>query len=267
MRILLDGWDEVGDVDRKDWELKLYNFASHYEHGFNRILLTSRLPGYVGTPIPAAHELELIAFDFEQVRNFVEVWFGASPDRAIRFLSQLQQCHTIRGLARIPLMLALMCRVFEENDRAFPARRCDLYEHCLAGLLRNWKQERDSIDPEDVKSLSELVESVALDLFVSGRPLDFEECIQDWQRDRASRHGEVPNKLVMEDAGKILGRLKKDGLLIRGGGYPTSPWIFLHATFHEYMVAKALHRRIRRDGWKAVSSWISGIAWSRAGRK
>ena len=35
-----------------------------------------------------------------------------------------------------PLMLALMCRVLEDQARGFPAARVEFYDRCVRGLLR-----------------------------------------------------------------------------------------------------------------------------------
>ena len=88
-----------------------------------------------------AQELELIPFDQLQIDRFARAWFGdecSSP-----FLDTLSKNAPMRGLARIPLILTLICRSFLEKKLGFPTRRVDLYERCLWGLLRDWKEEKE----------------------------------------------------------------------------------------------------------------------------
>jgi len=157
--ILLDAWDEVPveratdgqpiayhPRDRQRLAQRLEAFARHFPQP--RLLMTSRIVGYTASPIPDAQEVELLAFDRPQVEAFVGVWFrDASMSQP--FLSMLRKNHPVRGLTRIPLMLTLICRAYQENQltsprlRGAPTRSVDLYERCLRGLLRDWKEEKE----------------------------------------------------------------------------------------------------------------------------
>jgi predicted NACHT family NTPase len=124
--ILLDSWDEVPVEEpsagqpvvyaphrRQRLGQRLEAFARQYPQP--RLLLTSRIVGYTGSPISNAQELELIAFDWSQVEAFVRVWLGNDEAKTQRVLAQLGQHPLVRGLARIPLMLSLLCRTAQEN--------------------------------------------------------------------------------------------------------------------------------------------------------
>jgi hypothetical protein len=100
--VLLDGWDEVpittphtGQVraitpySRTQLHQLLEEFARCYPEP--RLLLTTRPVGYTRSPIPGAQELELLAFDQGQIKDFVRIWFDNQPERATQFLSQLRQ--------------------------------------------------------------------------------------------------------------------------------------------------------------------------------
>jgi predicted NACHT family NTPase len=64
----------------------------------------------------------------------------------------------VNGLARIPLMLSLLCRVFEETGGTLPSRRAELYERCLKGLLLDWRHEDKRADSREVAEV--LVENI-----------------------------------------------------------------------------------------------------------
>jgi hypothetical protein len=81
--------------------------------------------GYTPLILQGAWALEPLAFDPPQITEFVQVWFHDTPEVAQRCLAQVQQQSQVRGLARIPLMLALMCRAYQEGQLTFPTRRVD----------------------------------------------------------------------------------------------------------------------------------------------
>lgn len=123
---------------------RLENFATRFPRP--RLLLTSRTVSYdpAYLDIPDMQELELLAFDSPQTELFVSVWFGEDAQGASRCLAMLRQNAQVRGLARIPLMLTLLCHVYAEckkGQREFPGRRVELYDVCMRGLLRDWRGE------------------------------------------------------------------------------------------------------------------------------
>ena len=157
--VLLDAWDEVPvEVPepgqpiayKPNYRQRLGQRIDGFARRFPRcrVLLTSRIVGYDGSPIPDARELELFAFDWPQIEAFAWAWFGdAEP-----FLAMLRQNPQVQGLARIPLMLTLMRRAHEEQRRhpapptewsGAPTRRVQIYSLCLRGLLRDWKEEKE----------------------------------------------------------------------------------------------------------------------------
>jgi len=98
----------------------------------------SRSIGYETTlpPLPYARELEILAFDSRRIKSFIEIWYGQETDMSKALLAELEKSHQIKGLARIPLMLSLICCEFPQEG--FPLHRSQLYESCLRGLLRTW---------------------------------------------------------------------------------------------------------------------------------
>ena len=64
-------------------------------------------------------------------------------------------------------MLALLCRVFADPVRRLPARRADLCDRCLRGLLKDWKREDKAaeVDDLDVETALSGLGQVALALY------------------------------------------------------------------------------------------------------
>jgi predicted NACHT family NTPase len=135
--ILLDAWDEVSDVAARR---KLGDRIRDRQYS-GRILLTSRIVGYDMTqpPLPEGKEVELVAWNWCQIESYVRVWFGGNRPQAKLFLKRLKEHPQFRGLARIPLMLMLLCQACLKGD--LPTRRSDLYKKCLHGLFQSWHTE------------------------------------------------------------------------------------------------------------------------------
>ena len=78
-------------------------------------------------------------------------------------------------------MLALLCRTYQENPRDFPTRRVELYERCLRGPLRDWKEVKGHREVTDayVDALLELLEVTGYELFGQGHEQFTESLLRD----------------------------------------------------------------------------------------
>jgi len=239
--LLLDALDEVIPTEKQSrlWE-RLKDFAQ--KHSRTRILLTSRLVGYPGPPFPPPQdgELELLPFNRHEQQMFVRKWFAGQPERGDLFLRKLRENLQLKGLAQVPLLLALMCRLFDVNDE-LPKSRADLYEACVWGILtREWKTPCSG-DTVYFHSKVHLMEEVAFELFSAEKECfyldDLLSVLQDQPRLGQNQHDKHAERLVTE--------LQEDGLLIKAGDAVNPPYLFLHLTFQEYLTACALARRTR----------------------
>jgi predicted MPP superfamily phosphohydrolase len=268
--ILLDAWDEVPVEPPKNgqpiryepgYRQRLGERLKTFAHQFPqpRLLLTSRIVGYDSThmPVPNLQELELLAFDSPQTESFVSVWFGDDTQAANQCLAMLRQNPQVRGLARIPLMLTLLCRTYlesQEKQSDFPTHRVELYDCCLRGLLRDWKGEKEHREISDayVEAVLELLYTVSYTLFVEGSEQfsesDLRKKIIAWLTDLKYKH-----ELDKYDATSIIAELKHDGILITAGEHRNAPLLFLHRTFHEYLTACMLAGTVndQKKGWHA----------------
>jgi hypothetical protein len=245
--VLLDAWDEVPvEVPpagqplryaagyRQRLGQRLEAFARQFPQP--RLLLTSRIVGYTESPIPGAQELELLAFDPPQIEVYVRVWFGDDTATVQQFLTLLRQHPQVRGLARIPLMLTLICRAYQAKQLDFPIRRVALYDRCLRGLLRDWKEEKEQRCISDVRlkqTLQRLARG-ALRLHQEQR----EQCTEPQLAEALGY--KLKSDLEAERAAQFIDSLKHDGVLITAGAYRDAPLLFLHRTFQEYLAACAL---------------------------
>jgi len=284
--ILLDAWDEVPiEVPPKTQPIaferehrqrlgqRLDAFARQFTQP--RILMTSRIVGYDQSPIPdlpgqeKVKELELLAFNTPQIEAFVRVWFGEG-DTANQFLAMLRQNHQIRGLARIPLMLTLLCRIWtesKEKKQGFPTRRVELYDRCLRGLLSDWKIDDKGHDKEEVSvtlayvdAMIDLLQEVGYELFVEGYE-QFSPSLLRAKIMQCLAQFKAEHELYGSNAAELIAGLKRDGLLITVGEHHDAPLLFLHRTFQEYLAASALAEQAEDEGWQAIEVIVSKKAW------
>jgi len=69
------------------------------------------------------------------------------------------------------------------------------------------------------------------------------------------------HELAGRDATSVIAELKHAGILITTSEYRDAPLLFLHRTFHEYLVARALAQRAQAEGWGAIAVLLDRKAW------
>ncbi|MFB2924129.1 HEAT repeat domain-containing protein [Aerosakkonema funiforme] len=146
----------------------------------------------------------------------------------------------IQGLAQNPLLLSLLCSLYQEKELHLPARRSQVYQQAVDYMLGKWRGENKrqlcedgwviakigllqdiayhfSCDGKEIFSLQELSEKI--DKFLGeNRKSDF----------RDVKAAELIKELAEEDG--ILQKLDRDG----------DKYLFLHRTFQEYFAASYL---------------------------
>jgi hypothetical protein len=255
--LLLDALDEVPSGQKERLCECLDVFARKYEEP--QILLTSRLVGYPGAPFPLSKEgeFELLPFDRRQQREFVRAWFSGRPERGETFLRKLRESPQVQALAGIPLLLALMCRLFDESDE-LPKSRAELYEACIWGILtREWKTPRSEDEPY-LHAKLRLVEEIAYRLFIAEKELFYLDELLDLVEGVFQDQPRLEQNLQNKSPSALISELQRDGLLIKAGAGVNPPFLFLHLTCQEYLAACALARRtkmVELDG-QEVPEWL-----------
>jgi SAM-dependent methyltransferase len=141
--LALDGLDEIAlNSTRTNVFNTLGALSARYPEV--RIVLTSRDTGYVrfgqaDNPFP---EVWLVPLSEADVQKFVTRRLGAHADP---FLTNTVN---LRELRSNPLLLSLMCSVFE-NSRQVPSSSLRLVEECCGEILSRWDTEK-SIAPDNL---------------------------------------------------------------------------------------------------------------------
>ena len=143
MFILIDGLDEVKEEDSHRAIKHLESFIKNFHK--NQYVITCRIAGQKFCPDNFV-EVEVADFDREQITQFVSKWFDRwqIPKKSERFLKKLYSPTnaSIQELANSPLLLTLMCLVF--NDTAeLSSNRFDLYRNAIDILLVKWDTSRE----------------------------------------------------------------------------------------------------------------------------
>jgi hypothetical protein len=245
--ILLDGLDEIreGDHDRMLREIR--DFSARF-HGC-LFVMTCRIAAREYT-FEQFTEVEITDFDDEQIADFVMKWFGAQDAAAkgVAFLKQLCQQQRIRDLATNPLLLTLLCLVFQEANE-FPSNRSELYHEGLEVLLRSWDAKRniardglfqrhDLYKELSLQCKKALLSQVAFATFEGGdyffKQRKIEQYIADFLR-RLPRSTEANETLEIDGEVVLKAIEAQHGLLVERA---RSVYSFSHLTFHEYFTAK-----------------------------
>ncbi len=238
--LLFDGLDEVNvaDDERRRLIRDVENFTRQYDQCPR--LITCRLAandylfqGYT--------YVEMADFDETQIRTFVARWFRSDEERRDLFLAELDKSESegLRELARVPLLLALLCLGFEETLK-LSSRRVELYEEALDALLKKWDAgrniRRDEVYRElTVKRREGLLAQVAAETFeraeyfIPGATLarSFEAYLGRLPNMPPDIDGEVVLRAIIAQHGLFLERAQ--------GIYS-----FAHLTFQEYFTARYL---------------------------
>ncbi len=233
--LLLDGLDEVPEAERVRVLVQVRALVSQYHKC--RFVLSCRPPLQIR--LPGFELVTIAAFDPNQIQEFARRWFTLNQqgDRSTQFMERLRRHVAIGELATTPLLLAMLCRVFNA-DGDFPNSRSELYRRGFDLLLREWDVyrivERDTPYQQlTAKVKATLLSVIAATFFKRGQTLfprrEVEAVIEDFFQKQFNTH---PMEI---DAAAILRSIElQHGLLVsRASNY----YSFSHLTFQEYLTA------------------------------
>ena len=240
--VLLDGLDEVRETDCYRILQEVRSFAAKFYS--NHFVITCRIATREYT-LEQFTEVEVADFDEEQIDGFVKKWFASKDaSKSTKFIQKLQQTRPIQELANSPLLLTLLCLIFEESAD-FPSNRSELYKEGLNVLLRKWDTKRNIEREQIYKKLSvqhkeDLLSQIALMTFQRGdyffRQKELEQHIADYIRNLPNVSTQI--EALQLDSEAVLKSVEaQHGLLVeRARGI----YSFSHLTFQEYFTAREI---------------------------
>jgi predicted NACHT family NTPase len=239
MLILLDGLDEIKEEYTSRVFKEIRDFSDLFQD--NSFVITSRIAAVEYT-FEQFTEVEVADFDDKQIALFALNWFqNKDLTKLEKFLQKLQQNQRIKELANSPLLLTLLCLVFEEIAD-FPVNRSELYKEAVDILLKKWDAMR-GIERDKYKKLSpqrkkDLLSQIAWNTFVAGEYFFPSKVVEQQIIDYIRNLPDINTDLeaLQFDSEAILKSIEvQHSLLVeRAKGI----YSFSHITFHEYFVAQ-----------------------------
>jgi predicted NACHT family NTPase len=260
--VLLDGLDEVKAQDHDRVLKTIRQTAEKFDA--SQFVITCRIAAkeYIFDQFT---EVEVADFDDIQIADFAQKWFHLKdPVKAEEFPKELKAYPGLKELATNPLLLTLLCLVFEEGGR-FPANRAELYKEGLDVLLKKWDAKRNIKREEVYKQLSlqrkeDLLSQVAYNAFERSdyffKQGFVEEQIRDYIRNLPNASNE-PEALQLDSEAVLNSIAAQHGLLVeRARGI----YSFSHLTFQEYFTARWFKEKADGD-FGALISHVTDKQW------
>jgi HEAT repeat protein len=255
--LLLDALDELTTAQSGLLRTQLQTWAAHAGDRA-RCVITSRIAGYTGSPVPGATEVELLAFNDADAVATVEAWH--MPPAVAAQLVDRARDPAVATMAHVPLLLALICSlaVRATGNDELPRTRGQLFDRVLRWFLT--REHRSPDDPTtplladiDVDGLLEILAPLAftfatepagwIDLMPGERLLDVIRAVGPAFTERRRPAAEVLRELSVE-AGVLVPA--GDPSAGRSPGY-----LFFHRAVAEYLVARHLSALPKTD-WLAI---------------
>ncbi|MFN0106076.1 MAG: NACHT domain-containing protein, partial [Bryobacteraceae bacterium] len=254
--LLLDGLDEVRQEHFERVRKQVEAFCDDYPDG--PVVMTCRIAA-AQYRFARFTEVEMADFDLKQINQFSENWFRVrnKPEKTAPFQEKLSANPAVRELATSPLLLTMLCLVFEDRTD-LEGNRADLYDKGLEVLLNKWDGGRGIARDWPYKGLTtfhrrSLLSEIAFHQFRQGANFFKENVIEkqiaDYFQDRPS----LPTSDQPVDAHQVLKAVEaQHGLLVeRTQGI----YSFSHLTFQEYLTAQRV-----RDKQSLVPEFVGKVA-------
>jgi hypothetical protein len=274
--ILFDGLDEVPTTNVNNVIKKIQNFVD--EHDKNRFILSCRTAAR--THFRRFTDIEIVEFDNQQIKSFIEHWFGSELDRKNETakncweLLQKEEYKSAKELAHTPLLLTFLCLVYDENQ-SFPTNRSRLYQDALRILLEKWSAERRldnrslvyenlSIEQEEI-----LLSEIAYHNFLADKLFLEKREVVKQIKDHLKQNLNAPQHL---DGEKVLKTIEvEQGILVERA---RDVYSFSHLTLQEYLTAQYIYdndlieevvkNHVTETRWKEIFLLIAGLMRGKA---
>lgn len=268
---IFDGFDETParEWSRINREIEKILFV----YSECRFICSSRL----ATQFPSLNGFQKIIiapFDTRRhVPDFVQRWFqqkGKDTALATAMLEKLssRQHHGIRELAQRPILLKMLCVIFERNQD-FPKRRAEVFSRGIDQMMSSTHQvetplsQMPTLEKHDVENI---LRRIAYHFFVESELQllfeiqDVKKIIVDYfEKVYAMGPAEVPAEMILN------GIEQSTGLIVR---WAQNLCAFSHLTYQEFFVADSfvrnrqqnfVYQKINNSRWNFVVGLVSEL--------
>lgn len=251
--VLLDGLDEVKN---EHYERTLNEIRSlsriYYDNYF---IITCRIAAkeYSYNVFDKFTEVEVADFNDQQIERFISQWFeNKNFIKAEEVTKALKNNYRLSQLAVTPLLLTLICLVFEEKSNS-PNNRSELYTEGLEILLSKWDAKRGIQREQVYQQLSlqrkkDLLSYIAFKTFKEKEfffsQKEAKSYIKEYIQNLRSNVDRDKEALQLDSEAVLHAIEAQHGLLVeRAKGV----YSFSHLTFHEYFTAREINIRKRSE--------------------
>jgi len=269
--ILLDSLDEVPEQDREEVLKQIRKFASDYFS--NQFIITCRI-AESRSGFKNFTNVEITDFTPEQIEKFAKKWFvylarKSNRDeqegfqKATKLMEKLYENERILELAVTPLLLTLICLVFQHGDE-LTAKRSELYEKGMNILLAKWDKDRGIKRHEIYHNLSlyhkiKLLSHIASASFGQSPYYLFEQrTVQGYIADFLGTlpDADPESEQLFHDSEAVLQAIgAQHGLLT---AQAQGIYSFSHRAFQEYFTAKSF---FESEEWESLVIHITEAHW------
>ena len=156
--VLLDGLDEVGNQEQREWLIRsVQAFVEQYPR--NRYAITSRPMGFDAAPWRSQgfSVFRVLEYDKTRLERFADKWATLLSRADKKPYSEVRgrlnraifESPRVRALACNPLILTILVLLNEARGGVLPRRRVDLYEKVVDVFLDTWESTKQSGDKLD----------------------------------------------------------------------------------------------------------------------
>ncbi|MCX5377736.1 NACHT domain-containing NTPase [Streptomyces sp. NBC_00091] len=278
--LLLDAYDELPDHTTRSHLHTLLATAPPTL----RCVVSTRQAGYPGPPGPDWRELLLDPFGEAESAAVIRVWPLTPAARAS--LGARIDAPGLGGLARVPLLLALLCALAEEVPPGggapdLPASKGELYERMLRRFLVHEHRPPAAEDTEADRLIDVLA---PLAYYFAGRADGWQDVMPREAVLRAIRSAGAPFTELGRDAASVLRTLSVEAGILQPLGDPSGgrvqPYLFAHRSFAEYLAARHLAslpeeeilevvetNLLDDDRWRDTLAMLGRLVLTREGRE
>ena len=236
--IIADGWDELEETKRSK-DSFLYDLLFGVVVPFASVLVTSRpsASSSLRKLSSVSRLVEVVGFDKENIKAFIESEFEDDPQKASGLLKQLGNNPILQSVCGVPLNCAIICYLWHTLKQELPSTMTGLYTQIILSVVYR----------DITKKFTEYAEIMSLSSFDSIptklQPYWWRIC--EFAYETISRNQIVfskeelevflPEALTSDQTIFCFGLLQSSpSLLLVGHGLSFS---FLHLTFQEYLAA------------------------------
>lgn len=254
--LCIDGLDELDIKDPTSARIALRKLTIEFndivvKNSNNTFIVSARRESWptCRSEIPPYFaEYEILPLSHFSIRNFISKWFSGEEQEFSDSLIDEFLRHGWPEFASNPLLLALICIVYEKRGQ-LPDRLSLLCQKCIDVILEEWDATRRISRRNIIKGLTperklDILTEVALSFHIRRRAcFSREEIIREF-RLHLPKVGLAP-----EDAGDAFDEISSQHGLIKSWSIEDY-YAFPHLVFQEYLAAKAL--RDRAEGFKEL---------------